>query len=145
MLVKTRTNAYNTTYHLVWVTKYRKSMFYTKEKRNFILETLEGISKGSDVTVIESEVLPDHVHMVVSFPPSKSISSVMKSLKGSSAREWFKEYPLTKKELWGGSLWAASFFASTVGDVSKEIVLDYVQEQLTEYNSGRPRRDSSHG
>lgn len=110
-----------------------------------MMETLEGISKRSDVTIIEPEVLPEHIHMVVSFPPNKLICSVMKSLKGASARECFKEYPSTKNVLWGGSLWAASFFVSTVGDVSREIVLDYVQEQLTEYNSGCPRRDSPHG
>ncbi|WP_460324082.1 IS200/IS605 family transposase, partial [Alkalibacterium psychrotolerans] len=67
----------------------------------------------------------------------KAISSVMKALKGASARDWFKAYPDTKKELWKGSLWSHSYFASTVGDVSKEVVLQYVQDQLKEYNSGR--------
>jgi putative transposase len=91
------------------------------------------------------EVVGDHTHMVVSFPPHNSISSVMKPLKGSSAREWFKLFPATKQLLWGGSLWSGSYFASTVGDVSQAVVLEYVQNQLTNYNSGRPRRDSTPG
>ncbi|MDZ7834363.1 MAG: IS200/IS605 family transposase [Alkalibacterium sp.] len=70
-------------------------------------------------------------------PPKKSISSVMKALKGASARDWFKQFPDTKKELWKGSLWSHSYFASTIGDVSKEVVMQYVQDQLKEFNSGR--------
>ncbi|CZQ86072.1 Hypothetical protein Tpal_723 [Trichococcus palustris] len=79
------------------------------------------------------EVVDDHTHMVVSFPPHNSISSVMKALKGPSAREWFKQFPATKQLLWGGPLWSGSYFASTVGDVSQAVVLQYVQNQLTPF------------
>ena len=124
MYTKTRTNLYRTTYHLVWVTKYRKVIFTTLNRR---------------------EVMEDHIHLVVSFPPNKSISTVMKALKGASAREWFQQFPETKKELWKGSLWSGNYFVSTVGNVSKEVVMQYVQDQLTEFNAGRSRRDSSPG
>ena len=145
MYTKTRTNLYRTTYHLVWVTKYRKAIFTTLNRREEMMEILSLIAENNDITILESEVMEDHIHLVVSFPPNKSISTVMKALKGASAREWFQQFPETKKELWKGSLWSASYFVSTVGDVSKDVVMQYVQDQLTEFNAGRSRRDSSPG
>ena len=145
MYTKTRTNLYRTTYHLVWVTKYRKVIFTTLNRREAMMEMLSLIAENNDITILESEVMEDHIHLVVSFPPNKSISTVMKALKGASAREWFQQFPETKKELWKGSLWSASYFVSTVGDVSKDVVMQYVQDQLTEFNAGRSRRDSSPG
>ena len=145
MYIKTRTNLYRTTYHLVWVTKYRKVIFTTLNRREAMMEMLSLMAENNDITILESEVMEDHIHLVVSFPPNKSISTVMKALKGASAREWFQQFPETKKELWKGSLWSASYFVSTVGNVSKEVVMQYVQDQLTEFNAGRSRRDSSPG
>ena len=145
MYTKTRTNLYRTTYHLVWVTKYRKGIFTTLNRREAMMEMLSLIAENNDMTILESEVMEDHIHLVVSFPPNKSISTVMKALKGASAREWFQQFPETKKELWKGSLWSASYFVSTVGNVSKDVVMQYVQDQLTEFNAGRSRRDSSPG
>ena len=145
MYTKTRTNLYRTTYHLVWVTKYRKVIFTTLNRREAMMEMLSLIAENNDMTILESEVMEDHIHLVVSFPPNKSISTVMKALKGASAREWFQQFPETKKELWKGSLWSGNYFVSTVGNVSKEVVMQYVQDQLTEFNAGRSRRDSSPG
>ena len=145
MYKKTRTNLYRTTYHLVWVTKYRKVIFTTLNRREAMMEMLSLIAENNDMTILESEVMEDHIHLVVSFPPNKSISTVMKALKGASAREWFQQFPETKKELWKGSLWSGNYFVSTVGNVSKEVVMQYVQDQLTEFNAGRSRRDSSPG
>ena len=145
MYTKTRTNVYRTTYHLVWVTKYRKPIFTTPKRRKAMKILLHQIAENNEITILEGEIVEDHVHLMVSFPPNKSISSVMKALKGASAREWFQQFPDTKKELWKGSLWSRSYFVSTVGDVSKEIVMQYVQDQLKEFNAGRSRRDSSLG
>ena len=97
MYTKTRTNLYRTTYHLVWVTKYRKAIFTTLNRREAMMEMLSLIAENNDMTILESEVMEDHIHLVVSFPPNKSISTVMKALKGASAREWFQQFPETKK------------------------------------------------
>ena len=145
MYTKTRTNLYRTTYHLVWVTNYRKVIFTTLNRREAMMEMLSLIAENNDMTILESEVMEDHIHLVVSFPPNKSISTVMKALKGASAREWFQQFPETKKELWKGSLWSGNYFVSTVGHVSKEVVMQYVQDQLKKFNAGRSRRDSSPG
>ena len=52
-----------------------------------MMEMLNLIAENNDMTILESEVMEDHIHLVVSFPPKKSISTVMKALKGASARE----------------------------------------------------------
>lgn len=144
MVVKTQTNVYDTPYHFVFVTKYRKAIFATDEKRKHMISIMKDISKKHDFEIEQIEVVNDHVHLMVTFKPKYSITDIVKKLKGSSARKWFVDYPETKKELWGGHLWSKSYFAGTLGNISKDVVKQYIENQLTEYNSGRPRRDSSY-
>ena len=114
MLVSKRTSVTDFNFHLVLVTKYRKEVFTTPEKHDSMVAILRRIAENKEVTISHLEVMPDHVHMMISFPPKLAPSDVVKSLKGTSAREWFKLYPETKEELWRGHLWTGSFFMSTV-------------------------------
>lgn len=139
MLVKTRTNVYDFNFHLVWVTKYRVKVFDTQSKVHVMKNILKKIANEYGIIIEEFEVMPDHVHMLLSFNPKHAPSTIVKTLKGVSAREWFKQYPETKEQLWKGHLWSSSFFMSTLGDMSKDVVENYIQNQLTEYNAGRPR------
>lgn len=140
MIKKTRTNVYDFNFHLVWVTKYRASIFKDDAKRNTMKQIFQDIAEHYDIDIQEMEVMPDHIHMIISFNPKRAPSSIVKTLKGRSAREWFKQYPETKTQLWKGHLWSPSFFMSTLGDMSKDIVEKYIQNQVTEYNAGRPRQ-----
>ena len=139
MIVKTRTNVYDFNFHLVWVTKYRKEIFTTIEKQNAMQDMLTHICDEHDIVIQSLQVMPDHIHMLISFNPKHAASNIVKTLKGKSARRWFKAYPETKAMLWGGHLWTPSYFMSTVGSMSKETVKKYIENQLTEYNDGRPR------
>lgn len=139
MIVKTRTNVYDFNFHLVFVTKYRKHVFNSKEKRQVIKEIVQSIADMYDITIQELEVMPDHINLLISFNPKHAPSSIVKTIKGRSAREWFKQYPQTKQDVWKGHLWSSSFFMSTIGDVSKDIVKKYIKNQVSEYNGGRPR------
>ena len=130
MLVSKRTSVTDFNFHLVLVTKYRKEVFTTPEKHDSMVAILRRLAENKEVTISHLEVMPDHVHMMISFPPKLAPSDVVKSLKGTSAREWFKLYPETKEELWMGHLWTGSFFMSTVGNVSKEIVAEYIENQI---------------
>ena len=69
-----------------------------------MMEMLSLIAENNDMTILESEVMEDHIHLVVSFPPNKSFSTVMEALKGASAREWFQQFPETKKKSFGRAL-----------------------------------------
>lgn len=130
MLRYERTNVYDFNFHLVFVTKYRRSVFNTQQQRDDMKKILLATSRNNGTTVEKLEVMPDHVHMLLSFKPKYAPSNIVKSFKGNSAREWFKLHPDTKKLLWDGHLWSPSFFMSTVGNVSKRIVENYLENQL---------------
>lgn len=130
-MIETRTCIYDFHFHLVFVTKYRKSIFDTKEKQEELKKLLESFAEKNGSDIEDIEIMPDHVHMVLSFPPKFAPSSIVKSFKGAAAREWFKLYPEDKEKLYKGHLWSPSFFMRTAGMVSKETVLEYVQNQYT--------------
>lgn len=130
-MIETRTCIYDFHFHLVFVTKYRKSIFNTVEKQNELKDLLISFSKKNGTEIEAIEIMDDHVHLVISFPPKLAPSSIVKSFKGASAREWFKLHPEDKKKLYKGHLWSPSFFMRTVGVVSREIVMDYVRNQHT--------------
>ena len=130
-MIETRTSVYDFHFHLVFVTKYRKSIFDTTEKQEELKTLLASFAEKNGSTIESVEVMPDHVHLVLSFPPKYAPSSIVKSFKGASAREWFKLHPEDKQKLYKGHLWSPSFFMRTVGVISRETVMEYVKNQHT--------------
>lgn len=118
---KTRTSTYELTYHIVFVTKYGKEIFNTEQKREQMKDILTTLSKGNNSTIIDLEIVDDHVHMVISIPPKIAPSDIIKSYKGTSARQWFKLYPSDKNILYKGHLWSPSFFICSIGSVVKKL------------------------
>lgn len=135
-MIETRTSVYDFHFHLVFVTKYRKSIFDTQEKQEELKTLLASFAEKNGSTIESVEVMPDHVHLVLSFPPKFAPSSIVKSFKGAAAREWFKLHPEDKQKPYKGHLWSPSFFMRTVGVVSRETVMEYVKNQHTK----EPRR-----
>jgi len=77
--------------------------------------------------VIELEVMEEHVHILLSFPPAKSIAEVVRIIKSKSGIGLFREFPGLKKRLWAGELWEDGYFARTVGDrMTREIIERYI-------------------
>lgn len=132
MIIHEEGYVYNFNYHLVFVTKYRQKIFDTKEKIETMKSILRRQAEISDVTVNKLEVMPDYVHMLISFKPKYAASNIVKNIKGASARIWFKKYPETKAMLWGGHLWSPSYYMGTLGEMSKEVVENYIASQYTE-------------
>lgn len=130
-MIETRTSVYDFHFDLVFVTKYRKSIFDTAEKQEELKKLMFSFAEKNGSTIESIEVMPDHVHLVLSFPPKFAPSSIVKSFKGAAAREWFKFHPDDKQKLYKGHLWSPSFFMQTVGTVSRETVVEYVENQLT--------------
>ena len=92
---------YSLQYHIVWATKYRKSIFIGEietDIRNYLLETL----KSLDMNIIAMEIMPDHIHLLVDCKPQLRLSDAVKVLKGNTARWLFLNHPEIKKKLWGG-------------------------------------------
>lgn len=132
MIKKNQTSVYNMNYHLVLVTKYRKVIFDTEDLQNDMKKLLIDYSKKHNIELESIEVMPDHVHMLISFPPKLSASEVVKILKGASARSWFNLHPETKSKLWKGHLWHRSYYIGTLGDMSKKVVTEYIKNQQKE-------------
>ncbi len=121
---------YSLQYHIVWVTKYRKPIFIGEvesDVRSYLLNTL----KSLDMDVIAMEIMPDHIHLLVSCKPQLRLSDAVKILKGNTARWLFMAHPEIKSQLWGGHLWNPSYFVVTVSDRSIKQVEDYINSQKT--------------
>lgn len=119
---------YDTTYHLVWCPKYRKDIFGQEEVRERAGQLIREICEEYVIEVKEMEVAADHVHILVSFPPRRSIGEVVRIIKSISARELFREFPRIKKRLWAGELWEDGYFARTVGDrMTRQVIEKYIK------------------
>ena len=121
---------YSLQYHIVWVTKYRKTIFIGDIKidmKNYLLYTL----KSLDMNVIAMEIMSDHIHLLVNCKPQLRLSDAIKILKGNTARWLFLKYPEIKKQLWGGHLWNPSYFVATVSDRTLEQIEHYINNQKT--------------
>ena len=130
MLINARTSVTDMNYQLVFVTKYRKKMFTTTELKDKLKTILQSIADYKGVTIQSMEVMSDHVHLLITFPPKFAASDIVKSFKGSSAREWFKAFPNDREKLWKGHLWSNTFFMITIGNVSKDVIEQYIKDQM---------------
>ena len=125
---RTSHSVYDTSYHLVWCPKYRKKVFKREEIRERAKQLIGEISEEYGFEIIEQEVAEEHVHILLSFPPKRSIGEVVRIIKSISARELFREYPSLKRSLWGGELWEDGYFARTVGDrMTREVIERYIE------------------
>ena len=119
---------YDTSYHLVWCPKYRKKIFGRVEIRERAEQLIREISEEYGFEVIEMELAVEHVHILLSFPPKRSIGEVVRIIKSNTARELFREFPSMKRRLWAGELWEDGYFARTVGDrMTRDVVEKYIE------------------
>ncbi|MDC2828944.1 IS200/IS605 family transposase [Limosilactobacillus mucosae] len=132
--VYTRRYVYNFHYHLIWSTMYRYQIFADKKLANEMTDMLQMIAADNNIAIEQMEVMPDHVHVLISFPPSKAPTSAIKALKGRSAFIFLKRHPeIRQSEYWGGHLWASSYYMSTFGSMSKEVAENFISNQ--KYNA----------
>ncbi|MFC6322546.1 IS200/IS605 family transposase [Companilactobacillus baiquanensis] len=125
-----RNYVYNFHYHLIWVTNYRNPAFTTPKLISDMKTNLTRIANLNEVTIESMEVMPDHIHMLISFKPKYAPTNIVKAFKGASARMFFEQHPeIKQQEFWGGHLWSHSYYMSTLGNMSKEIVENYIQSQ----------------
>jgi putative transposase len=123
---------YNCNYHIVWTPKYRKKLLIGDIKNDFI-EILKNSSIEMEVDLIEFEVMPDHIHILVSIPPQLKIGTYLKKIKGNSSRFLRNKYKDLKSKL--PSLWTHSYFVSTVGNINLHQIKKYIEEQETQYDA----------
>ena len=127
MVFKSNNNVvYSCKYHVVWCPKYRRRVLIGS-----IAERLKEliITRCSEMNaeIIEMEIMPDHVHLLVEVDPQFGINRAVRSIKGFSSRMLRMEFPELKTRL--PTLWTNSYFVSTVGGAPLEVIKQYIENQ----------------
>ena len=114
------------TAHVVWVTKYRYHVL-TGDVQRRCRELIKQICDAEDVRILKGVVSKDHVHMHIEYAPSKSISDLLKRLKGRTSRRLQEEYPVLRKKYWGRHFWAIGYGVWSTGNITDEMVQPYLE------------------
>ena len=123
--------------HLVWSTKYRYEVLRGDIQircRDLIRQTCDSL----DIQILKGVVSKDHVHLHLSYPPKLSISEILKRLKGRSAKILLTEYSELKKRYWGGHLWGIGYGAWSTGNITDEMIQEYLN-----HHKGGPNSDQN--
>ncbi len=121
---------WNCKYHVVFAPKYRRKVFYG-EKRQEIGAILRTLCKWKGVNILEAEVCPDHVHMLIEIPPKYSVSQFMGYLKGKSSLMIYEKWGNIKYKYRNREFWCRGYYVDTVGKNTKKIK-EYIAHQLEE-------------
>ena len=119
--------------HIVWVTKYRKKVL-TGDIQIRCRDLIKQICDSEDVSILKGAVSKDHVHILIEYSPSLSISELVKRLKGRSSRLLQKEYPKLQKEYWGKHFWAIGYGVWSTGNITEEIIQEYLEHHKDQSN-----------
>ena len=121
---------WNCKYHIVFAPKYRRKAFYGS-KRLEIGAILRELCNWKGVNIVEAEVCPDHIHMLVEIPPKLAVSAFMGFLKGKSSLMIYDRWGALKYKYRGRQFWCRGYYVDTVGKNTKKIQ-EYIQNQLTQ-------------
>ena len=119
---------WNCKYHIVFAPKYRRKVFYN-DKRLDIGVILRELCKWKRVNLLEAEVCPDHIHMLLEIPPKISISSFMGFLKGKSSLMIYEKWGNMKFKYRNREFWCRGYYVDTAGKDAKKIQ-EYIANQL---------------
>ncbi|UYI77266.1 MAG: IS200/IS605 family transposase [Fusobacterium varium] len=119
---------YSIQYHMVWCVKYRYKILNDDIDKS-LKEIIKNLADEINIKIIEYETDEDHIHLLIECSPQHFIPTIVKILKGSSARKMFVKYPELKKRLCGGNLWNPSYFVATVSENTEEQIRKYIQTQ----------------
>ncbi len=113
-------------FHVVWITKYRYKVL-RGEMRERLREIIRQTYAEMGVQIIKGVLSTDHVHMFVSIPPHLALSTVMQRIKGRSSRKIQMKFSGLRKKYWGRRFWARGYFSTTSGNVTDDIILQYLE------------------
>ena len=122
----TETTVYCCRYHVIFCPKYRRKVL-REEIANRFKEVVRSLEKDNNFFVIEMEVMPDHVHLLLDVDPTVGINTVVSRIKGKTSNVLNREFPELKRKL--PTLWTRSKFIATVGSVSLDVVKQYIENQ----------------
>jgi putative transposase len=115
-------------YHFVWVTKYRKKVL-TGAVGMRVRDLVQEVCRTNEIEILQGAVSADHVHVLLSCPPTLSPSKIMQYIKGKTSRKLMMEFKHIEKQYWGRHLWARGYFAASSGNVTDEVIAEYIRGQ----------------
>ena len=144
---KGRHSVYLLTYHMVFVTKWRKPAI-SDEAGDFMVETAARLCRGYGGELVSGETDRDHIHLLISLSPRCDLSVVIRSLKTQLSKE-IHAHPVhgehVRKYLHGDApLWSDSYFVATTGSVSMDTVKGYIESQRTDDHRRKYEKKSSY-
>ena len=117
--------------HFVFSTKYRKPALrgdIAIEVRDLIRE----ICRANEIEILRGHVRPDHVHLLLDVPPHLAPSRVMQAIKGKTSHHLLMDRRKLRESFWGRHLWARGYFVATSGNVTDEVIAEYIRLQGVE-------------
>lgn len=127
-MIKSHHSVHRLYYHLILVTKYRKKVI-DDTISDYIKDMFISIGENYDISVVEFNHDEDHIHVLFSASPSTSLVKFINSFKSASSRMVKKSFPEVKHTLWKEMFWSRSYYLSTTGGATLDILQQYVQSQ----------------
>ena len=121
-------------FHIVWITKYRYRVLQGA-MRIRIREIIAQAAEELGIKIINGVLSADHVHIMAEIPPHISVSQFVKAAKGRSSRKVQQEFPEIRKTYWGCHFWGRGFFSSTSGNVTDDIINNYINNHSDAHQS----------
>lgn len=129
---KTNNAVFSLCYHFITVVKYRQKVFEDEVMISDLKTIVDTIAGDFDVEIIEQECGDDHLHILFRAKPTLDITKFINIIKGRSSRMLRdKHKDFLKDKLWGDSFWSPSYFLATTGNVTIDILKNYVENQRT--------------
>ena len=123
-------SVYSLHYHLVVVIKYRRKALYDEAIRERLKQIIWSLADELGIEILAQEPSEDHLHILFTATPTTNLSNVVNVIKGVTARRLRQEFPQTKEFLWGDSFWSNSYFIASTGQVSLDVLMQYVESQM---------------
>ncbi len=124
-------SVYELHYHCVFSTKYRKPVL-KGEIATDVRALIRQICRSNDIEILAGHVRPDHVHLLLSVPPHLAPSRVMQAIKGKTSHHLLMDRRKLREEFWGRHLWGRGYFVCSSGNVTDEMIADYIRTQGAE-------------
>ena len=116
-------------YHIVWCPKYRFRILKGAVERS-VKEIIQQLCEWKRLEILEINIQEDHIHVILSIPPKFAISEVVGFLKGKCAIKMFDKHLNLKKRYWGRHFWARGYFCVTSGNVTEEMIKEYLEHHF---------------
>ncbi len=127
-LIKRRNSVTSLQAHLVFTTKYRRKVL-KQQHLECLRSAMESACEKLGCAPIEMDGGPDHIHILIQYPPKRSISALVNSLKTTSSRRLHQEYPHLRSS--GKALWSRSYVASSIDGAPIEVLRKYIDNKDT--------------